>query len=327
MAEDRTESQGFYEMLWDCDHCETKGLLGKSQRHCAECGAKQNPDKRYFPKEGEQTRIDGHKYEGADRYCPSCNAAQSLQAKNCTNCGAPQDGAKEVRGVVTPVAPPKKKRWRIPVLIGVVVVGGIVGIVLGVKHCNRTEEKQMTVAAHRWERSFAVEEFGDIKKETWREEVPSDVAFPVCNRKQRSSRKIPDGEECTMKKVDKKDGTFEQVKNCKPKFRSEAIEDDWCHFTVPGWKPTDSPIKLTGTGMTPKWPSGAGVPPEHAEGVRGARRQGRPIENLILDLKLADKVQTCESVAEPVWRKLADGAAVKVQVKASSGDVECDSLK
>ena len=23
-----------YEMLWDCDHCDTKGLLGKSQRHC-----------------------------------------------------------------------------------------------------------------------------------------------------------------------------------------------------------------------------------------------------------------------------------------------------
>jgi hypothetical protein len=30
---ERVESQGFYEMLWDCDHCDTKGLFGKSQRH------------------------------------------------------------------------------------------------------------------------------------------------------------------------------------------------------------------------------------------------------------------------------------------------------
>ena len=46
-------------MLWDCDHCDARGLLGKSQRYCANCGAPQNPDKRYFPKEGEQRRIDG----------------------------------------------------------------------------------------------------------------------------------------------------------------------------------------------------------------------------------------------------------------------------
>ncbi|HET9484559.1 MAG TPA: hypothetical protein VFO79_11435, partial [Xanthomonadales bacterium] len=71
---ERVESQGFYEMLWDCGYCDTKGLLGKSQRHCANCGAKQNPDKRYVPTEEQKQRIEGHKYEGSDRTCPSCHS-------------------------------------------------------------------------------------------------------------------------------------------------------------------------------------------------------------------------------------------------------------
>ena len=67
MSQTREESQGFFEMLWDCEYCDARGLLAKSQRHCANCGAQQNADKRYFPKEGEQVRVDGHIYEGADR--------------------------------------------------------------------------------------------------------------------------------------------------------------------------------------------------------------------------------------------------------------------
>ena len=45
MAEQRVETDGHYEMLWDCDHCGAKGLLGLSQRFCAECGAPQKDRK------------------------------------------------------------------------------------------------------------------------------------------------------------------------------------------------------------------------------------------------------------------------------------------
>src|SRR5690349_14399180 len=112
MAE-RTESEGFYEMLWDCDHCDAKTLLGNSQRHCPNCGAPQNPDKRYFPKPGEEKKVDGHRFEGADRHCPACSAPMGTAAKNCTKCGSPLDGSKEVKGVATQVAPkkPRRKIW------------------------------------------------------------------------------------------------------------------------------------------------------------------------------------------------------------------------
>src|SRR5690606_3720915 len=126
--QERTESRGFYEMLWDCEYCEAKGLLGKSQRYCAQCGGKQNPDKRYFPKEGEEVRVDGHKYEGSDRTCPACSAPQSAAAHNCTHCGAPLDEAAEVRGIMTPTAPPRPRRW----WILFVVLGAIALVIVAI---------------------------------------------------------------------------------------------------------------------------------------------------------------------------------------------------
>src|SRR5258705_9978500 len=112
MGQEREDSQGFFEMLWDCDHCDARGLLGKSQRYCANCGAPQNPDKRNFPKEGEERRVDGHLYEGADRACPACQAPQSARAKNCTHCGSVLEGAGEVRGVAAPVEPAAARKPR-----------------------------------------------------------------------------------------------------------------------------------------------------------------------------------------------------------------------
>jgi len=82
-------------------------LLGKSQRFCANCGAPQNPDKRYFPKQGEEQRIDGHQYE-APIDVPGVRHPQSAKAKNCTHCGSVLDGAAEVKGIATPVPPPKR---------------------------------------------------------------------------------------------------------------------------------------------------------------------------------------------------------------------------
>ncbi|HEY5946369.1 MAG TPA: zinc ribbon domain-containing protein, partial [Kofleriaceae bacterium] len=92
MESERVESQGHFEMLWDCDHCDTKGLLAKSQRYCANCGAPQSAVKRYFPKPEDQKKVDGHVFEGADRYCPACNAPMGAKANACTQCGSPLDG-------------------------------------------------------------------------------------------------------------------------------------------------------------------------------------------------------------------------------------------
>jgi hypothetical protein len=316
-VQERTESQGFYEMLWDCDHCDTKGLLAKSQRHCPECGAKQNPDKRYYPKEGEARRADGHNYEGADRACGACGAPQSARASNCTNCGAPLDGAAEVKGVATPVAPPRKRRWWIPVLIVAVIGLAIFGIWY---RFIRKRSETMAVTAHRWERVIPIEEYNDYSEQAWRNEVPSDARMVLCHKKQRSTRQVEDGEECHNEKQDKKDGTFEVVKKCKPKYRSEPVEDDWCDFRVQRWKEVSgSAVRASGAGLSPASPTGA--PPANIPPAPGARRAGAERQTLTLELG----AHRCD-VPEATWRKYKDGDKAKVEVRASSGDLVCDSL-
>jgi hypothetical protein len=316
MAEERVESQGFYEMLWDCEFCDTKGLLAKSQRHCANCGAKQNADKRYFPTEGQKQRLDGHQYEGSDRYCPNCNAPQGAKGTNCTNCGAAMDGSKEVRGVVTPAPPPKKTNWR-PIII---ILGVIVLLIVAIWYFFlRTKEVKMTVTAHRWERSIGVDEFRDVQESAWRNEVPADARMVTCHREQRSTKQVQDGEECHIEKVDKKDGTFEELKKCKPKYRSEPVDDDKCNYNVRRWKEVDR-VKTSGSGLTPAWPTNGVPPPTNVEAV-GTRRPGKRTETLMLDFGK----QTCE-VSDAAWRKYSDNSSYKLEVRARSGDIVCKSL-
>jgi hypothetical protein len=322
MSQDREESQGFFEMLWDCDHCDARGLLGKSQRHCASCGAPQNPDKRYFPPPGEQRRVDGHAYEGADRACPACRAPQSSNARNCTRCGSVLDGAVEVRGFVdaaatagAAAAPPRRRRRIWPVVVGVV---GVLGFAVWWR-CVRSQEAEIVLTGHAWQRTVAIEQFDERSEEAWRNEVPAGASFPSCRDRQRSSRQVEAGEDCQLERRDKKDGTFEQVKKCKPTYRSEPVMDSWCRFTARRWRPIDQ-LKTSGKGTSPAWPPG--TPPADVPATLGARREGKRTETLTLEFAGHG---SCD-VTDAVWRKYSVGQKVKLEVRAASGDVVCSSL-
>jgi hypothetical protein len=324
MGQEREESQGHYEMLWDCGHCDARGLLAKSQRHCANCGAPQNPDKRYFPQQGQEQRIDGHTYEGADRTCPACGTPQSARAHNCTHCGSLLDGAAEVRGVAdapaqaAPRPRPRGRRriWRY-ILLGAAVLGFAIWF-----RCIRSHAAQVEVTAHTWKRSVTIEQFAERTEEAWRNEVPIEASFPVCHERQRSTRQVEDGEDCRIERRDKKDGTFEQVKKCKPKYRSEPVMDSWCRFTARRWRPVDE-ARASGNGLSPApaWP--ANLPPADAPAALGARRQARRSESLTLEFAGRG---SCD-VGDPVWRKYGDGQKLQIEVRASSGDVVCSSLQ
>jgi len=311
---EKTESKGFYEMLWDCGHCEMKGLLGKTQRHCPNCGAPQDADKRYFPKEGEEKRVDGHKFEGSDRHCPSCNAPMGLAAKNCAQCGAPLDGSKEVKAIASKPAPaPRKKIW--PYVVGAIVLV----IVLIWFFFIRKKDATLAVTGHRWERIVALEKYGDWEDEAWKNEMPSNATGPSCVKKERSQKKVEDGEECHEEKVDKKDGTFEKVNKCKTKYKMEPVEDDWCTFKVKKWKKFDE-AKAAGTGMTATWPPN--VPAADSPAADGAIRAGEKKEKNILEF---GKKGSCD-VENAKWTKYKDGDKVKLEVRARSGELVCDSF-
>jgi hypothetical protein len=313
---ERTESQGFYEMLWDCDHCDTKGLLGKSQRHCPNCGAPQSAIKRYFPSPEQQQAVQGHVYEGADHNCPACNAPMGAKAKNCTQCGSPMDGSKVVADIVQKAAAvkPKRKIWPY-VLIGIALFIFLIWFFF-----IRTKSASSEVTGHRWERTVAIEEFKEVAQQKWRDEVDIDAYNTSCVQKQRSTKQRQDGEDCHTEKIDKKDGTFEQVKKCSPHMVSDPVNDDWCTYNVKRWTKVDE-MKTTGTGMTPAWP--ANPPPKDTAQTLGARRSGAQDEKLYVDL---GKLGAC-AVSEAMWKKLADGQKVKLDVRARSGEPVCDTIQ
>lgn len=316
MSTERVESQGVYEMLWDCEHCGTKGLLGKSQRHCAECGAPQDANKRYFPTEEQKKRVDGHVYEGSDRHCPACNTAMGAKAKACTHCGSPLDGSKFVeRKVVAAVAmKPKRKIWPF-VLLGIAILIVAIWFLF-----IRKKTAQLEVTAHRWERTIAIEEYANVQESKWRNETPSNAAGMSCMRKERSKKQVQDGEECKLEKVDKGDGTFEELNKCRPKYRSEPVEDDWCTYTVQRWKRIND-ATAKGDGMNPTWPTTEYS--DNVSAVLGAKRAGAKTEKLILDF---GKGKSC-AVPESTWKQISDGQKVKIEVRARSGDLVCDTIR
>ena len=321
MTNERVESEGFYEMLWDCDHCGTKRLLAKSQRYCAECGAPQNPDKRYYPPPDQETRVEGHEYVGADRTCPSCRSPMGAKAKNCTHCGSPLDGARDVKSVDerAPAAPPEAKKRRWPWILAIVLVA-IAAIVFAIWFFFiRTRTAKLELAAHRWERTIDIVEFRDHDERAWRDQVPAGALPHACTREVRDHRQVKDGEDCHTVRKDKKDGTFEKQNVCTPKTHSEPIYDDKCSYTVRSWTKSDAVI-AKGASTAPVWPTT--TVPTDALPALGAKKQGARTEKLYLDFKGAD---SCD-VSESVWRKYSDGQKVEVQVRARSGDVVCDSL-
>lgn len=336
---------GRYEMLWDCEYCGTQGLLGLTHRHCPECGAVQDPERRYYPDDEHKVAVDDHRYSGTDQICASCGAASSAAASHCGNCGAALDdaagavqrreqtegagggfdrdsverGRQERDGSVASPPPKKSRTWMI--VVGVVVA--VVAVILVVVLWRATA--QLTVAGVEWRRSIAIETMSDVRESDWRDRVPRDARGVSCRREKRSTKKVEDGETCKKKRRDKGDGTFEEVKTCRPTYRDEPGYDDKCSYTVRRWKKSRS-VDAQGTSVAPEpaWPTvqltrtGTGL---------GAEREGKRTE--VYRARLADKdgeEHECD-VAFARFRQLTPGSRWTGDVRVVSGGLACDTLK
>lgn len=317
-----------YEMLWDCSSCGTSKLLGKSHRRCPNCGAPQDPTKRYFPPPGEEQEAVGHRYVGADWRCGACETPNSRAATFCVGCGHPQDGHTEVTRVVdgappTQPAPRAKSSSR-----GLLVAGGIVGTIVVCVLVAVLWKKDVTVriVAHRWSRSVEIERLDPRRDSAWCDGMPGDAYGVSRSREVRSQRQIPDGETCTKSRVDNGDGTFRNEEKCSPKYRSEPVYDDRCSFTVDRWG-TARTVRSGGALTDARvWP-----PVQLVRGgtCRGCEREGPRREVLTLDLGStteATKTWSCD-VDESRWRALKDGDVRPIRVRVIGGGADCDSLR
>lgn len=350
--EPRTQDGNVYEMLWDCEFCGNKKLLGKTHRFCPACGAPQNPEWRYFPSDDEKVAVKDHRYVGADKLCGSCGTAASGDAEYCGRCGAPLAGAQEAkrqatriraegaaafqtenlqarleqqrdaevfRGVSADVMKSGIGKWWY--ILGGVVVLAVVFILLLIFW---KDEQTVTVTDHQWEREISIQQLRAENERSSCESVPSG-AYNVDRRyEQVDTRRVPDGERCDTHQVDQGDGTFRQERVCETIYRDEPVMGYRCYYTINRWRNSRSVESSGGLNDPLTWPD----PRFSCTEMRvGCEREGGRDERFLLILQNPEsKTYTCP-FSESDWRAIPVGTQYTVKVGVISGDVDCGSLE
>ena len=354
----RTENQGRFQMLWDCPACGSEKLLGLDHRHCPACGSPQDPARRYFPDDDQKIAVEDHPYHGADVLCPACEAPSAAKAEFCGGCGSPlTEGAKAktratqavaegaqfaadtAKAAVTehraakeaahkpPAPPPAEEGGLLKKLIGcgvAVAVIGLIGFLLVALLWKKDDS--LTVTGHHWERSVAIEQNAVVKESAWQDEVPRGAQDLSCSKRDRGTKKVEDGEECQTKRVDKGDGTFDQVKECHPKYKEVATQDQWCSYAIEKWT-VDRTEKAKGDSLDekPRWPD---VRLAREGSCVGCERQGKRSETYTVTLKAkgSGEAHDCD-LPEKKWSAMAKGSKWVGGVGVLTGALDCEGLK
>lgn len=348
-----------YEMLWDCQFCSTKKLLGKTHRFCPNCGAPQNPAARYYPEDSEAVAVEDHVFVGRDKTCGSCAQLNAGDAEFCQQCGSPLTSAKEATTVddsagwvgdgvqrlstgsrdvtgekfaaeMERVGVTKKKnsgginKW---VIGGIAVVAVLV--IAAVVALFWTKETTALVTGHSWQREIRIEQYDSFVEQSWDDVVPigDDVIRGMCTQKQRSTRQIPDGEECSNRRVDQGDGTFRTERQCTTKYRSEPVYDSWCTYTGKRWNYERS-VTTTGKSIseTPAW----GNVTLNCNGQRsiGCEREASRSEEYLVHFKGEEDVTFQCGMPQPQWESVRIESVWTVQVRVLDADAaDCATLK
>jgi hypothetical protein len=327
-----------YEMMWDCEYCGMKKLLGLSQRFCAQCGAPQNPAKRYFPPDHEKVAVQDHKFVGADLTCPACKHPMSRACNACTNCGSPLDAGKQVAmqhmqqqmqggqwqampgqpgqpggypGVVGPGQPPQppKKSHKLYIILGCVALA-LVGTCVVMYNIKR--DATMTAARHEWTREIQVQRYEEVEKKGPCSGVPSGAKV--------TGRHKP-AKTCTKKKIDNGDGTFKEREEC-----TQPVEQ--CDYRVNEWNLQRTAKATGGPDKEPQWPD------TNVRGCSferlGCEREGTRSERYVVyfneDGEKKKESLSCDYKDTGAWKGVPDGAKYKGKVRMLGG-LDCDSLQ
>ncbi|EIJ40939.1 hypothetical protein BegalDRAFT_0012 [Beggiatoa alba B18LD] len=315
---------GTYQMLWDCEYCNTPKLLGVTHRFCPNCGAPQATEKRYFPKAGEEIAVEDHKYVGADRLCAACGTGNAAQAEYCQQCGSPLTEAARVKLVQDSTKPANKnpvssnsrfKYWLIAGLLLLLVGGGIA--------IFWTKNVALTLTAYSWERAIEIEDYKARDDSAWCDAVPS-AAYNVSRKSEiKSYQQVPDGESCTARRVDQGDGTFRTEDVCQPKYRSEPIYADKCYYSINRWQFSRA-VTTEGVNHSPQW--GSFQLKGNGSNCLGCEREGKRTGAYYLHLTDKKNEYRCD-VAEKQWQSVELQSKWTMEIGAMLGEARCGTLK
>lgn len=327
-----------YEMLWDCSYCGQARNLGLTHRFCPNCGAPQQPERRYFPPEDQKVAVQNHHFVGADLACPACQTPSSAAARACGNCGSPLQGGAAVATQADarvpgspPLAPsaappgasaaaPKKGKARLVAgVLALLVLGCLASVCL---FTFWKSDKTVVVESHSWRRAIVVERFQTVQDSEWCDSLPAGARVVARSQRQRGTRQVQDGQDCTTRNVDNGDGTFRQVQDCQPRYRQEPTYADHCTYSAERWTRVDEVVAQgQGTSPPPSWPAA------QASGCAsiGCTRLGQRSETYTLHLTVEGSARTC-TVPERRWNDVRDGTRWSASVGVLSGEVDCDAM-
>ncbi len=344
-----------YEMLWDCEYCGTRKLLGKTHRHCPNCGATQDPNRRYFPEEADKVAVTDHIYYGADRVCPFCKTPNGAKSTFCGNCGGSLDGSKEVERKIDPNLATasqqnsnqpnsnsdsnlafKDSKWikaheKTPKWVKWMLGGGTSGILgfllVGVLW---TESVKIHVTKHEWERAIAIEQFQPVSESEWCDSMPSEAYSVTRSREVRSYNQVADGEDCSTVRTDRGDGTYSESESCTTRYRDEPVYDSKCYYKIDKWAfDRNAEAKGIGLEVTPYWPV-----PSYRECVStslGCERLGNRSEKYLVHFEESEgetkgEKHDCE-FDETKWKSYQPTVLYKVEKSVIFNFITCDSIQ
>ncbi len=343
------ETLGTYQMVWDCKFCGTASLPAVTHRFCPNCGAAQDARARRFPADSEKLVVENYVSHGADWVCAACTTANRADAKFCQQCGAPAESgtaayrredevrregdafaASAVRAVETiaheadvrAAQPPPGTGT--PMIVWLAIGGVAIAVLVGLFLLFTAQrDASAVVTGHTWERSIAIEQLSPVSDGTWCDLMPGDAYRVSQSERQRSSRSVPDGEDCQIRRVDNGDGTFSERRECTTRYREEPIYDRYCTYTVDRWVYTRS-ITQNGESLrdAPRWP----LLQLNSGTCLGCERESGREEQYVLRLASGDQVYTCR-VSEAFWQTAQPESAWNFKVNVVTGQPDCDTLQ
>lgn len=344
-----------YEMLWDCQYCGTNKLLGKTHRFCPNCGAAQNPNARYFPSDEEKVAVEDHVFVGVDKICPACDTLNSADSEFCQQCGSPLSAAAQAKktvdhqviqedsgqtfqstgsrdlekeefdaemqriGLQKPATQQAgSNRWLY--IIGIILLVVVVGVLVTIFW---RQEQTAYVSDHSWTREIAIQQYRAVSDDAWCDAMPVDAYGVTRREEQRGSKQVPDGEECSMRRVDNGDGTFSERRECRTVYRSEPVYDDRCYFTVNRWLAARMVEAEGDLRDEPYWPE---TRISRTGTCIGCEREGSRQERYLVYLTEGENTYTCE-LDRAQWQSMALESTWTFSIGVVSRQPDCSSLQ
>lgn len=328
------------EGLWDCPYCQTKAI-GGLKKHCPCCGHPQDDDTQFYM--GSEIKyLDedlAKQYgQGADWVCAYCAALNRVHYKYCATCGAGKDDSGKdyftpdaqntpaQKPTQTKAQPAKGKGSKLPLIL--LALAAILAFVFW----PRNVDSQVT--GKNWQRTSQVEAYRTVEESDW--SLPDggrtirtareihhydNVLDHYETRTRQVAESVYDGDDVSVSYVNNGDGTFTEVENRTPRYRTEYHEETYeapvyvqvpvhatkYYYEIERWV-YDRTMTATGEADPPYWPDCQ---------LKDNERERHESERYTVTVQDSKNEKTYSfNCSQSMWESLKDGQEVTLTVSA-----------